>query len=48
MGMAMYNHCQTPLPFPRVLFKKMRDVEPTLEDLEELIPAVGRYGTSVS
>ncbi|XP_052538672.1 probable E3 ubiquitin-protein ligase HERC4 [Tympanuchus pallidicinctus] len=42
LGMAMYNHCQTPLPFPRVLFKKMRDVEPTLEDLEELIPAVGR------
>uniref|UniRef100_A0A8C3M0K3 HECT domain-containing protein n=1 Tax=Chrysolophus pictus TaxID=9089 RepID=A0A8C3M0K3_CHRPC len=42
LGMAVYNHCQTPFPFPRALFKKMRDVEPTLEDLEELIPAVGR------
>uniref|UniRef100_A0A8C9FKU9 HECT domain-containing protein n=1 Tax=Pavo cristatus TaxID=9049 RepID=A0A8C9FKU9_PAVCR len=41
-GMALYNHCQTPFPFPRALFKKMQDVEPTLEDLEELIPAVGR------
>uniref|UniRef100_A0A8C9F6X6 HECT domain-containing protein n=1 Tax=Pavo cristatus TaxID=9049 RepID=A0A8C9F6X6_PAVCR len=45
-GMALYNHCQTPFPFPRALFKKMQDVEPTLEDLEELIPAVGRYGMS--
>uniref|UniRef100_A0A8V0XYV8 HECT domain-containing protein n=1 Tax=Gallus gallus TaxID=9031 RepID=A0A8V0XYV8_CHICK len=41
-GMALYNRCQTPFPFPRALFKKMRDVEPTLEDLEELMPAVGR------
>ncbi|XP_021252472.1 probable E3 ubiquitin-protein ligase HERC4 isoform X2 [Numida meleagris] len=41
-GMALYNHCLAPFPFPRALFKKMRDVEPTLEDLEELIPAVGR------
>uniref|UniRef100_A0A8C2TBD0 Probable E3 ubiquitin-protein ligase HERC4 n=1 Tax=Coturnix japonica TaxID=93934 RepID=A0A8C2TBD0_COTJA len=41
-GMALYNHCWTPFPFPRALFKKMRDVEPTLEDLEELMPAVGR------
>lgn len=46
-GMALYNRCQTPFPFPRALFKKMRDVEPTLEDLEELMPAVGRYGMSV-
>ncbi|XP_072190174.1 probable E3 ubiquitin-protein ligase HERC4 [Excalfactoria chinensis] len=41
-GMVLYNHCQTPFPFPRALFKKMRDVQPTLEDLEELMPAVGR------
>ncbi|XP_065592552.1 probable E3 ubiquitin-protein ligase HERC4 [Cyrtonyx montezumae] len=41
-GMAMYNHCWTPFPFPKALFKKMQHVEPTLDDLEELIPAVGR------
>ncbi|OXB58873.1 hypothetical protein ASZ78_012717 [Callipepla squamata] len=40
--MAMFNRCWTPFPFPKALFKKLRNVEPTLDDLEELIPAVGR------
>ncbi|XP_068168480.1 probable E3 ubiquitin-protein ligase HERC3 isoform X2 [Antennarius striatus] len=34
-GLAMYNQCIMRLPFPLVLFKKLLDVEPTLEDLKE-------------
>ncbi|XP_068168690.1 probable E3 ubiquitin-protein ligase HERC3 isoform X3 [Antennarius striatus] len=34
-GLAMYNQCIMRLPFPLVLFKKLLDAEPTLEDLKE-------------
>ncbi|XP_062349831.1 E3 ISG15--protein ligase HERC5-like [Cinclus cinclus] len=41
-GMALFNHCTVPFPFPRVLYKKLLDLAPTLEDLEDLLPTVGR------
>eukprot|EP00075_Anas_platyrhynchos_P004905 XP_012954988.2 probable E3 ubiquitin-protein ligase HERC3 isoform X2 [Anas platyrhynchos] len=41
-GMALYNQCHVSFPFPTALFKKMLDIAPTLEDLKELMPAVGR------
>ncbi|KAI6070048.1 putative E3 ubiquitin-protein ligase HERC3 isoform X1 [Aix galericulata] len=42
VGMALYNKCHMPFPFPAALFKKMLNIAPTLEDLKELMPAVGR------
>lgn len=47
-GMALYNKCHVPFPFPTALFKKMLNIAPTLEDLKELMPAVGRYKLRVS
>ncbi|XP_075005669.1 putative E3 ubiquitin-protein ligase HERC4 isoform X3 [Calonectris borealis] len=41
-GMALYNGCMAPFPFPRALYKKLLGLAPTLEDLEELLPAAGR------
>ncbi|XP_053920301.1 probable E3 ubiquitin-protein ligase HERC4 isoform X3 [Cuculus canorus] len=41
-GMALYNGCVVPFPFPRALYKKLLGLAPTLEDLEELFPAAGR------
>ncbi|XP_074886416.1 putative E3 ubiquitin-protein ligase HERC3 isoform X1 [Buteo buteo] len=41
-GMALYNGCMAPFPFPRALYKKLLGLTPTLEDLEELLPAAGR------
>ncbi|XP_009473150.1 PREDICTED: probable E3 ubiquitin-protein ligase HERC3 [Nipponia nippon] len=41
-GMALYNRCTAPFPFPRALYKKLLGVAPALEDLEELWPAAGR------
>ncbi|XP_035182202.1 probable E3 ubiquitin-protein ligase HERC3 [Oxyura jamaicensis] len=41
-GMALYNKCHAPFPFPIALFKKMLNITPTLEDLRELMPAVAR------
>ncbi|XP_059673641.1 probable E3 ubiquitin-protein ligase HERC3 [Gavia stellata] len=41
-GMALYNGCMAPFPFPRALYKKLLGLAPTLEDLEELEPATGR------
>ncbi|KAM7021691.1 putative E3 ubiquitin-protein ligase HERC4 [Passerculus sandwichensis] len=41
-GMALFNQCTVPLPFPRALYKKLLGLAPTLEDLEELLPTVGR------
>ncbi|KAM6346600.1 putative E3 ubiquitin-protein ligase HERC4 isoform 2-T2 [Podargus strigoides] len=37
-GMALYNRCTAPFPFPRALYKKLLGVAPDLEDLEELFP----------
>ncbi|XP_060635606.2 E3 ISG15--protein ligase HERC5-like [Anolis sagrei] len=41
-GMALYNQKIAAFPFPLALFKKMRNVQPTLEDLKELSPRLGR------
>ncbi|KAM9295768.1 putative E3 ubiquitin-protein ligase HERC3 [Morus bassanus] len=41
-GMALYNGCMAPFPFPRALYKKLLGLEPALEDLEELLPVAGR------
>ncbi|XP_041344149.1 E3 ISG15--protein ligase HERC5-like isoform X2 [Pyrgilauda ruficollis] len=41
-GMALFNQRTMPFPFPRALYKKLLDVAPTLEDLEDLLPTVGR------
>lgn len=41
-GMALYNKRHVPFPFPAALFKKMLNIAPTLEDLKELMPEVGR------
>ncbi|XP_025973656.2 E3 ISG15--protein ligase HERC5-like [Dromaius novaehollandiae] len=41
-GMALFNKCLAPFPFPRALYKKMLQVAPTLEDLKELMPSEGR------
>ncbi|XP_069045097.1 probable E3 ubiquitin-protein ligase HERC4 isoform X2 [Lepisosteus oculatus] len=41
-GLAMNNYNTVHLPFPLALFKKLVDVKPTLEDLKELEPRVGK------
>ncbi|XP_064272993.1 E3 ISG15--protein ligase HERC5-like isoform X1 [Passer domesticus] len=41
-GMALFNQRTVPFPFPRALYKKLLDVAPTLEDLEDLLPTVGQ------
>ncbi|XP_068567720.1 probable E3 ubiquitin-protein ligase HERC3 [Cebidichthys violaceus] len=41
-GLALYNDSIIHLPFPLALFKKLLGVEPTLEDLIEFSPAVGK------
>ncbi|XP_064567178.1 probable E3 ubiquitin-protein ligase HERC4 [Zonotrichia leucophrys gambelii] len=41
-GMALFNQRTMPLPFPRALYKKLLGLAPTLEDLEELLPTLGR------
>lgn len=42
-GMALYNGYTVPFHFPRALYKKLLGLEPDLGDLEELLPAAGRY-----
>lgn len=34
-GLALYNNSIIHFPFPLALFKKLLDVEPTLEDMKE-------------
>ncbi|XP_034967461.1 E3 ISG15--protein ligase HERC5 isoform X2 [Zootoca vivipara] len=40
-GKALYNMKIAAFPFPLALFKKMANIQPTLEDLKELSPVVG-------
>ncbi len=40
-GLALYNHNIIHLPFPLVLFKKLRGVKPSLDDMKEFEPVVG-------
>ncbi|XP_034735089.1 probable E3 ubiquitin-protein ligase HERC4 [Etheostoma cragini] len=41
-GLALYNKSIIHFPFPLTLFKKLLDVEPTLEDMMEFSPVVGK------
>ncbi|XP_038161517.1 probable E3 ubiquitin-protein ligase HERC4 [Cyprinodon tularosa] len=41
-GLALYNAMLIYLPFPLALFKKLLGVRPTLEDLKEFSPSVGK------
>ncbi|XP_026166475.1 probable E3 ubiquitin-protein ligase HERC4 isoform X2 [Mastacembelus armatus] len=41
-GLALYNQCIIHLPFPLALFKKLLDVKPSLEDMLEFSPCVGK------
>uniref|UniRef100_A0A8C9VCC7 HECT and RLD domain containing E3 ubiquitin protein ligase 3 n=1 Tax=Scleropages formosus TaxID=113540 RepID=A0A8C9VCC7_SCLFO len=41
-GLAIYNSTVVDLHFPLVLYKKLLDVSPTLDDLKELSPTEGR------
>lgn len=44
-GLAIYNSTVVDLHFPLVLYKKLLDVPPALDDLKELSPTEGRYAT---
>ncbi len=44
-GLAIYNSTVVDLHFPLVLYKKLLNVLPTLDDLRELSPTEGRYAT---
>ncbi|XP_039989978.1 probable E3 ubiquitin-protein ligase HERC3 isoform X2 [Xiphias gladius] len=41
-GLALYNQSIIYLPFPLALFKKLLGVKPTLEDMMEFSPCVGK------
>ncbi|KAM9801626.1 putative E3 ubiquitin-protein ligase HERC6 [Neosynchiropus ocellatus] len=41
-GLAVYNHHIVDLPFPLALFKKLRGIKPTVDDLTEYEPVIGR------
>lgn len=41
-GLALHNDCIFPVPFPLVLFKKLLGVKPTLQDMMEFCPEVGK------
>lgn len=41
-GLALYNRNFIQLPFPLALFKKLVDAKPTLDDMKEFQPSVGR------
>ncbi|XP_010777258.1 probable E3 ubiquitin-protein ligase HERC6, partial [Notothenia coriiceps] len=41
-GLALYNQCIIHLPFPLALFKKLLGVKPSLGDMMEFSPFVGK------
>lgn len=43
-GLAIYNLTIVELNFPVALYKKLLKKKPTLDDLKELMPDVGRLG----
>lgn len=43
-GLAIYNLTIVELQFPVALYKKLLKKKPTLDDLKELMPDVGRSG----
>ncbi|XP_067850555.1 probable E3 ubiquitin-protein ligase HERC4 isoform X2 [Heptranchias perlo] len=42
-GLVVYNDSLVYIPFPLALFKKLLNVKPTLEDLKELDPGLGKF-----
>ncbi|XP_066487811.1 E3 ISG15--protein ligase HERC5-like isoform X2 [Tiliqua scincoides] len=46
-GMALYNMKIAAFPFPLALFKKLANIQPTLEDFKELFPTEGRNLQSI-
>ncbi|XP_029379415.1 probable E3 ubiquitin-protein ligase HERC3 [Echeneis naucrates] len=46
-GLAFYNHCIIHLPFPMALFKKLLGMNPSLEDMMEFSPQVGKTLQSI-
>lgn len=41
-GLALFNGVIAYIPFPLAVFKKLLDMKPSLEDLKELSPVVGK------
>lgn len=41
-GLALYNQSIIHLPFPLALFKKLMDIDASLDDLAELSPSIGQ------
>ncbi|XP_066534384.1 E3 ubiquitin-protein ligase HERC2-like [Hoplias malabaricus] len=41
-GLAFYNNSVANLPFPLALFKKLVNIQPSLDDLTEFSPVIGR------
>ncbi|XP_049336928.1 uncharacterized protein LOC103045994 [Astyanax mexicanus] len=46
-GLAFYNNSVVNLPFPLALFKKLVNVQPSLEDLTEFSPVLGQSLQSI-
>jgi len=46
-GLAIYNLTIVELHFPVALYKKLLKRNPTLDDLKELMPDVGRLGLTI-
>ncbi|XP_060933112.1 probable E3 ubiquitin-protein ligase HERC4 [Limanda limanda] len=46
-GLALHNQCLIHLPFPMALFKKLLGVKPSLEDMMEFSPDVGKSLLSI-
>ncbi|XP_047196022.1 probable E3 ubiquitin-protein ligase HERC4 [Hippoglossus stenolepis] len=46
-GLALYNQCLIHLPFSMALFKKLLGVKPSLEDIMEFSPDVGKSLLSI-
>ncbi|KAG7523241.1 putative E3 ubiquitin-protein ligase HERC4 [Solea senegalensis] len=46
-GLALYNRCIIYLPFPMALFKKLLGVKPSMEDMMEFCPFVGKSLLSI-
>ncbi|KAJ3218485.1 hypothetical protein HDU67_005287 [Dinochytrium kinnereticum] len=42
IGLALYNGVILGINFPRLLYKKLLDEEPTLEDIKQAFPALGK------
>ncbi|XP_072534565.1 E3 ISG15--protein ligase HERC5-like [Salminus brasiliensis] len=46
-GLAFYNNSVVNLPFPLALFKKLVNIQPSLEDLTEFSPVLGKSLQSI-